>query len=128
MADRVVGDDLLHLIAALVPFGRRDAGAVAETQLIRHGGAVRERTCLAGLVAAGEYPDMFYSDNLKKVPKERFKKSWWFRKEFAASPQSSQSHFWLYFKGINYRANIFLNGKRIADDKTVVGAYRDFEL
>ncbi len=85
-------------------------------------------TVLAGLVAAGEYPEMFYSDNLKKVPKERFKKSWWFRKEFSVSSQSQQSHFWVHFKGINYRANIFLNGKQIADSKTIVGAYRDFEI
>ncbi len=33
---------------------------------------------------------------------------------------------WLTFKGINYRANIWLNGKKIASSDEVVGTYRDF--
>jgi exo-1,4-beta-D-glucosaminidase len=35
---------------------------------------------------------------------------------------------WLDFEGINYRANIWLNGKLIADDKQVAGAYRTYEF
>ena len=34
----------------------------------------------------------------------------------------------MYFKGINYRANIFVNGVKVADMKEAVGAYRDFEV
>jgi exo-1,4-beta-D-glucosaminidase len=34
----------------------------------------------------------------------------------------------LRFKGINYRANIWLNGNRIADADTLLGAFRVFEL
>ncbi len=35
---------------------------------------------------------------------------------------------WLNFDGINYRANIWLNGKRIADTNEVVGAYRTYRF
>ena len=35
---------------------------------------------------------------------------------------------WLNFKGINYRANIWLNGKQIADSDEIAGAWRTYEL
>ena len=35
---------------------------------------------------------------------------------------------WLNFGGINYRANIFLNGKQIADSNQVAGAWRTYEF
>ncbi len=85
-------------------------------------------TVLAGLVDNGEYPDILNADNLKKVPKARFKSSWWYRKEFASPVDGDGSQVWLYFKGINYRANVWLNGKKIGDAKDVVGAYRDIEI
>jgi exo-1,4-beta-D-glucosaminidase len=87
-------------------------------------------TVLAGLVANGEYPDIFVGDNLSKVPTRRFASSWWYRKEFTVDggPQVSGPQVWLYFKGINYRANIWLNGKQIAVADRVVGTYRDFEF
>src|SRR5438045_8079153 len=85
-------------------------------------------TVLAGLVANGEYPDLFHGENLKKVSKVRFKGAWWYRKEFTIPSDRAGQESWLYFKGINYRANIWLNGKKIGDAKEIVGTYRDFEL
>src|SRR5947208_2998251 len=85
-------------------------------------------TVLAGLVANGEYPDLFHGENLKKVPKARFKGAWWYRKEFSIPPDRFGPQAWLYFKGINHRANIWLNGKQIGDAREIVGAYRDFEM
>ena len=35
---------------------------------------------------------------------------------------------WLNFRGINYRANIFLNGKQIANSSEVAGAWRTYEF
>ena len=84
-------------------------------------------TVLAGLVANGEYPDLFFGDNLKKVPTDRFSGSWWYQTQFKL-PEGAGQQVWLYFKGINYRANIWLNGKKIGDAKDVVGTYRDFEF
>lgn len=85
-------------------------------------------TVLAGLVANGEYPDLFVGDNLTKVPEERFASSWWYRKEFSLAPLPADGKAWLYFKGVNYRANVWLNGKQIATGEQLVGTYRDVEL
>ena len=86
-------------------------------------------TALGGLVANGEYPDIFVGENLSKVPESRFAGSWWYRKEFTIQANDANgSQTRLYFKGINYRANIWLNGKQIAASDRVVGAYRDFEF
>jgi exo-1,4-beta-D-glucosaminidase len=85
-------------------------------------------TVLAGLVANGEYPDIFVGENLSKVPIDRFKVSWWYRRDFtlpAAAPGRKVS---LYLKGICYRGNLWLNGKLIAEADQIVGTYRDFEV
>ncbi|MDR2498841.1 MAG: beta-glycosidase [Tannerellaceae bacterium] len=39
--------------------------------------------------------------------------TFWFVKEFKADPLPSGRKAWLNFRGINYRAEIFLNGKRL---------------
>lgn len=85
-------------------------------------------TVLAALVANGEYSDLYFSDNLKKVPVDRFRVPWWYRQQFTLRPGAAGKQLWLHFKGINYRANIWLNGKLIVDSKVAVGAYRDLEL
>ena len=54
---------------------------------------------------------------------------WWYRKEFTAPAASAQQdRYWLHFGGINYRAEIWLNGHRIADSTQVAGAYRTYEF
>jgi exo-1,4-beta-D-glucosaminidase len=53
-----------------------------------------------------------------------FKCSWWFRTEFKGAGEGSRAS--LRFDGINYRANIWVNGKKIADAKDVAGAYRSY--
>ena len=85
-------------------------------------------TVLAGLVASGEYSNLFYADNLNRVPKDRFTVSWWYQKQFDSPAAGEAAQTWLYFKGINYRANIWLNGKKIAGSDRVMGTYRDFEF
>jgi len=53
--------------------------------------------------------------------------SYWFRTEFA-TPALARKAAWLHFLGINYRANIWLNGTKIADRADVAGAYRSYEF
>jgi exo-1,4-beta-D-glucosaminidase len=84
-------------------------------------------TVMAGLVQNGLYPDLYFDQNLEKVDKEQFRKSWWYRKEFFLDNNNpGQMH--LIFEGINYRANIWLNGEQIASSDTLFGAFRIFEL
>ena len=53
---------------------------------------------------------------------------WWYRKEFALPPNAAGRRVWINFQGINYRANIWLNAKRIADQTTVAGTFRQYEF
>src|SRR5262249_60466621 len=47
----------------------------------------------------------------------------------AALPLSTAAtNLWLHFLGINYRANVWLNGQKIADERDVAGTYRSYEF
>src|SRR6266852_872021 len=102
-------------------------------------------TVVGTLVDDKTYPDPMYGMNMKKLPGMNysdksffalqdmpegspFRCSWWWRTEFALKPPFSGEHFWLHFPGINYRANVWVNGKKIADAKDVAGTYRIFEF
>jgi exo-1,4-beta-D-glucosaminidase len=101
-------------------------------------------TVFAVQVAAGEFPDPYYGMNLRAVPGIRaydvgemfagkpipadspYAVSWWYRTEFP-TPAGGR-HVALNFDGINNRANVWINGEKIADAKGVAGAYRTFEF
>jgi exo-1,4-beta-D-glucosaminidase len=97
-------------------------------------------TVLAALVANGVYPDPFYGDNITKIPGYRpglwlamhedspFWPSWWYRTEFDLPDALKGKNLVLHLDGINYRANVWLNGKLVADDQSVVGMFRRLEF
>jgi exo-1,4-beta-D-glucosaminidase len=104
-------------------------------------------TVVAALVADKTYPDPYYGMNLRDIPgttypigknfsllpmpkDSPFRCSWWYRTEFKLPENFNGRHVWLHFGGINNRANIWLNGRQIANSKDVAGAYRtyDFEV
>ena len=102
-------------------------------------------TVLAAQVAAGEFKDPYFGDNLRKIPGTEYPVgsnfsnlpmpgdspyhcNWWYRKQFVIPVQDKGRTLWLRFGGINYRANIWMNGKRIADSTQVAGAYRTYEF
>jgi exo-1,4-beta-D-glucosaminidase len=102
-------------------------------------------TVVGALVENGHYPDPYFGMNLRKIPGttypvgERFtllpmpadspfKPSWWYRTEFELDDRSRGRRQWLHFDGINYRANIWLNGRLLAGAKDVVGAFRRYEF
>src|SRR5579872_843254 len=102
-------------------------------------------TVVAALVADGTYPDPDFGMNLRKIPgttypiganfanlpmpkDSPFACSWWYRKEFTIPKNFSNRTLWLHFDGINYRANIWLNGKQFADARDVAGAYRIYDF
>jgi exo-1,4-beta-D-glucosaminidase len=88
-------------------------------------------TVLAALVANSVYPDPFFGMNLRSIPgtsyaigrnfsnldmpsDSPFRVSWWFRTTFTVPAAARGGRVSLQFDGINYRANIWLNGKPIA--------------
>src|SRR2546422_565530 len=75
-------------------------------------------TVLAGLVANNVYQNIYFGTNLKSVP-DLTGQNWWYRAEFTAPASSSGQAYWLRFKGISYRAQIWLNGTQL--DANAVG-------
>ena len=75
-------------------------------------------TVLAGLVANNVYQNIYFGTNLKSVP-DLTGQNWWYRGEFTAPASSSGQAYWLRFKGISYRAQIWLNGTQL--DANAVG-------
>ena len=84
-------------------------------------------TVLQILSDAGVYPNLYYGKNLlTEVPQDLYKQDWWYRTTFTA-PEGFRTYR-LDFPGINYRAEIWLNGHRIADSVQIAGMYVDHEL
>ena len=102
-------------------------------------------TVARALVQHKVVPEPYFGMNLRKLPgvtypigenfsnlpmaaDSPFAVSWWYRKTFIVPPSYKGKNLWLNFKGINYRANIWLNGKQIADRTQVAGAWRTYEF
>lgn len=81
-------------------------------------------TVLGTLVANGIVENPYFGENLKTIPTELFEEPWWYATHFELDDLQSQKSSTLFFDGINYKANVWLNGKQIADFKTIDGAYR----
>ncbi|HUZ07816.1 MAG TPA: twin-arginine translocation signal domain-containing protein, partial [Candidatus Paceibacterota bacterium] len=83
-------------------------------------------TVLEILEEDGVYSNLYFGKNLaEKVPQDLWKQDWWYRTTFKAPAGEAYT---LEFPGINYRAEIWLNGKMIADNKQIVGMYAAHEL
>jgi exo-1,4-beta-D-glucosaminidase len=103
-------------------------------------------TVLAAQVAAGVFPDPYFGLNLRQIPgtdypigrifanlpmaqDSPYRCGWWYRKEFTApAATQKEARSWMHFAGINYRAEIWLNGHKIADSTQVAGAYRTYDF
>jgi exo-1,4-beta-D-glucosaminidase len=86
--------------------------------------AVVPSTVLSTLVANKVYEDPYFGENLKNIPTELFKVSWWYTTSFELTKEQSNEFASLKFDGINYKANVWLNGQLIADATTIDGAFR----
>jgi exo-1,4-beta-D-glucosaminidase len=102
-------------------------------------------TVVAAQVKSGALPDPFYAMNLRQysglsypvgsnfsnlpMPADSpYGVSWWYRNEFLLPEGFAGKTVWLNFRGVNYRANVFLNGKQLANSNDVVGAWRTYEF
>ena len=81
-------------------------------------------TLISGLFSYGIYneSDLFYSTNLQKVDASQFQVPWFYRSIFTLD-NTTESHFLLKTNGITSRADIYLNGKEIANKDVQAGAY-----
>jgi len=102
-------------------------------------------TVMAVLVENKVYKDPFFGMNFRQIPgvsypiggnfsmlpsaaDSPFRIPWWYRTEFKVPADYAGKQVWLNFEGINYRANIWLNGHEIANSSVVAGAYRQYEF
>jgi hypothetical protein len=106
-------------------------------------------TVLTGLVANGVYPDPYQglnnmlspdaSDEFNKIydlekfshlPNEPnpWNKPYWYRTVFAVPASDMGRTIHLIFKGINYRAEVWLNGNRVADSAEMAGMFAQYSF
>jgi hypothetical protein len=106
-------------------------------------------TVLTGLVANKVYPDPYIGMNNMLIPDANdsfnhqyhlekysylpgepnpWKKPYWYRTTFLVPAADKGKHFQLIFKGINYRAEVWLNGTMLADSQRMVGMFEEFDL
>jgi beta-galactosidase/beta-glucuronidase len=57
-----------------------------------------------------------------------WKNPYWYRTVFTLPSNYDKKNIWITFKGINYRADIWVNGHLIADRNQVVGMFRRFNF
>jgi exo-1,4-beta-D-glucosaminidase len=94
-------------------------------------------TVLAALVANKVCPDPYYGNNYLELPGVRrwdkpegnpFESAWWYRTEFELPADYAGKQVWLNFHGVNYRANLWVNGQKAVDATELEGAYRLFSF
>ncbi|MCX6329586.1 MAG: beta galactosidase jelly roll domain-containing protein [Bacteroidia bacterium] len=106
-------------------------------------------TVLTGLVANNIYPDPYIGLNNMLIPdaSDKFnkkysleqysflpddnnpwKKPYWYRTTFKVPLADQGRHFQLIFKGINYRAAVWINGKQITDSTQMAGMFAEYSL
>ena len=102
-------------------------------------------TVFAVLVENGVYKNPYFGMNLRSVPgvsypigsefanqemppDSPYAVPWWYRREFEVPEEFKGKTIWLAFRGINYRADIWINGKKLAGSDQVVGAFRRYEF
>ena len=105
-------------------------------------------TVLNGLVKNGVYPNPRLDMNNYLIPDisdefntkhdlakysylpnhvNPWKDPYWFRTKFKIPENYRGRQVWLNFDGINYRGEVWLNGRRIADSSEMVGMFRRFK-
>src|SRR6266446_24836 len=77
-------------------------------------------TVLTTMIDQGVYPDPDYGLNNLAIPESLNKQDYWYRSEFTAPADWKGQRLALTFDGINYAAEVWLNGKQIG---TIKGAF-----
>lgn len=106
-------------------------------------------TVLNALIKGGVYPDVRVGMNSFRIPdasdefnqkhdlaryshlpdkRNPWKDPYWYRTEFTLAPAARPQRVWLCFDGIHYRADVWLNGRRIADAQQVAGSFSRYRF
>ncbi len=84
-------------------------------------------TVLTTLVNNKVYPEPLYGENMRQIPESLNKTNWWYRTSFDVPKKFKGRHVWLHFAGINYSAEVWVNGHEAG---TMKGAFirGDFDI
>lgn len=106
-------------------------------------------TVLAALISNGVYPDVRIGLNSFRIPdasdefnqqhdlakfshladkRNPWKDPYWYRTAFTLPAAAQGRRVWLNFDGIHYRADVWLNGRRVADSRQVVGSFARYRF
>lgn len=127
---------------------KADGAAISATGFATDGwlAATVPSTVVAAQVADKVVPDPYFGMNLRNLAGESYpighdfsnlpmpadspyRCGWWYRTEFAVpASEGHDRRYWLHFGGINYRGDVWVNGKKVADSSDVAGAYRTYDF
>lgn len=82
-------------------------------------------TVLTTLVDQGVYPDPYLGLNNLSITDSLCRKEWWYRLPVKLPENCSGKTLWLLFNGINYKADIWLNGNLLG---RIAGAFHRSEF
>ena len=102
-------------------------------------------TVFSALVKDRVYPDPYTGMNLRSTPgmtypiysnfselpmppDSPFRHSWWYRTDFEIPGEYRGRTLWLGLDGVTYRANVWMNGHRVASADQLAGTWRLFEF
>lgn len=77
-------------------------------------------TVLATMVDRGVYPDPYYGLNNLAIPESLARQDYWYRTSFTLPAEAAGKSLALRFDGINYAAEVWINGER---QGTMKGAF-----
>mgnify|MGYP003205838379 FL=1 len=70
-------------------------------------------TVLTSYKNVGALADPNYADNQLMISESFFNSNFWYRNEFQVAPSFKRDRVFLNFDGINWKANVYLNGKQV---------------
>ncbi|QBN19508.1 glycoside hydrolase family 2 protein [Flavobacterium nackdongense] len=85
-------------------------------------------TVLEPYINAGFFPDPFFADNMNAIPDAFFSgNDFWYRKNITSITFKKNKRYFIEFKGINWKSDIYFNGKLVG---SIEGAFQraSFEI
>ncbi|MFL6143420.1 MAG: glycosyl hydrolase 2 galactose-binding domain-containing protein [Labedaea sp.] len=107
-----------------------DDGATISTPGYRTAGWLpvpARSTVFAGQLANGQFPNPYFSTNMRNVPTADYTVPWWYRADLTLGSETGLRTY-LNLTGVLARADVFVNGSQIAGNAEVAGAYTTHEF
>jgi hypothetical protein len=116
---QVMGKGGLHAEAANTLASKNGKHMLNQWQLRREGSnawiqATVPGTVLTSYMNIGAVPDNRYDDNMRQISESFFNSDFWYRTTINHQPSANRNqHTYLNFDGINWKADVLLNGEKI---------------